>query len=148
MGSGVQAGSSAWRKRIIGCGNQSTFRKDSRLLISATSTEPNPPLIAVYGPTGIGKTACAVHVGQLVGGEVVNADSRYLYRRLNIGVAKPTEAERGGVPHHLIDVFEPHEQITLATVQAIAYEVIAQIHQRANVPIVVGGTPLYMISIV
>jgi tRNA dimethylallyltransferase len=80
--------------------------------------------------------------------EVVNADSRYLYRRLNIGVEKPTEAERGGVPHHLIDVFEPDQHITLATVQAMAYDVIAQIHQRANVPIVVGGTPLYMNSIV
>ena len=109
---------------------------------------PNLPLIAIYGPTGVGKTACAVHLGQLFGGEVVNADSRYLYRRLNIGVAKPTGVERGGVPHHLIDVFEPHEHITLATVQAMAYDVIAQIHQRAKVPIVVGGTPLYMNSIV
>lgn len=107
-----------------------------------------PPLIAIYGPTGAGKTACAVHLGQRFSGEVVNADSRYLYRRLQIGVAKPDETERGGVPHHLIDVFEPDEQITVASVQALAYDAIAHIHQRARAPIVVGGTPLYMNAIV
>jgi tRNA dimethylallyltransferase len=106
-----------------------------------------PPVIAIYGPTGVGKTACAVHLGQRFEGEVVNADSRYLYRRLNIGVAKPTVAERGGVRHHLIDVFDPDEHITLATVQAMAYDAIRLIQQHANVPIVVGGTPLYMNAI-
>src|ERR687898_2008777 len=102
------------------------------------STPPSPPVIAIYGPTGVGKTACAVRLGQLFDGEIVNADSRYLYRRLNIGVAKPTVAERGGVPHHLIDVFDPDEQISLATVQAMARDAICLIQQRAKVPIVVG----------
>ena len=105
------------------------------------------PVVAIYGPTGVGKTLLGVHLGQKYNGEVVNADSRYLYRRLNIGVAKPSLAARGGVPHHLIDISDPNEQVTLSTVQAMAYDVIDQVHQRARLPIVVGGTPLYMNAI-
>jgi tRNA dimethylallyltransferase len=106
-----------------------------------------PPLIAVFGPTGVGKTACAIDLALEFNGEVVNADSRYLYRHLEIGVAKPTLAERRGIPHHLIDVFDPAEHVTLAQVQRLAYCAIDEIHSRGRVPILVGGTPLYMNSI-
>src|SRR5687768_2931240 len=106
-----------------------------------------PPLIAVFGPTGVGKTACAIDLALEFTGEVVNADSRYLYRHLEIGVAKPTLAERRGIPHHLIDVFDPAEHVTVAQVQRLAYAAINEIHSRGRVPILVGGTPLYMNSI-
>jgi tRNA dimethylallyltransferase len=105
------------------------------------------PLIAVFGPTGVGKTACAIDLALEFTGEVVNADSRYLYRHLEIGVAKPTLAERRGIPHHLIDVFDPAEHVTVAQVQRLAYAAINEIHSRGRVPILVGGTPLYMNSI-
>ena len=105
------------------------------------------PLIAIFGPTGAGKTTCSIDLALQFGGEVVNADSRYLYRRLEIGVAKPTLAERRGVPHHLIDVFDPDEFITIALVQKLALKAIADIHHRGRLPILVGGTPLYMNAI-
>ena len=79
---------------------------------------------------------------------MVNADSRYLYRHLEIGVAKPTHEERRGVRHHLIDVFDPTEFITIAQVQQLAYAAIDDIAGRGKLPILVGGTPLYMNAIV
>ena len=79
---------------------------------------------------------------------MVNADSRYLYRHLTIGVAKPTLEERRGVRHHLIDVFEPADFITIAQVQQLTYAAIENIIQRGKLPILVGGTPLYMNAIV
>jgi tRNA dimethylallyltransferase len=105
------------------------------------------PVIAIFGPTGAGKTACAIDLALRFGGEVVNADSRYLYRRLAIGVAKPTLAERRGVPHYLIDLFDPDEFITIAQVQKLALAAITDIHERSRLPILVGGTPLYMNAI-
>jgi len=108
----------------------------------------NPPVIALYGPTGTGKTACAVELASSFGGEVVNADSRYLYRHLNIGVAKPTLEERRGVSHHLIDIFEPQDVITIAQVQQLAYAAMNDITARGALAILAGGTPLYMNAIV
>jgi tRNA dimethylallyltransferase len=105
-------------------------------------------VIAIFGPTGVGKTACAVDIALALTGEVVNADSRYLYRHLNIGVAKPTHEERRGVRHHLIDVFEPYEFITIAQVQQLAYVALRDIADRGKLAILAGGTPLYMNAIV
>jgi tRNA dimethylallyltransferase len=107
----------------------------------------HPPLVAIFGPTGAGKTSCAIDLALSYNGEVVNADSRYLYRRLNIGVAKPTRAERRGVPHHLLDIFDPAEFITIAQVQRLAYSAFNDIHHRRRLPILVGGTPMYMNAI-
>ena len=107
-----------------------------------------PFVIAIFGPTGVGKTAAGIDLALRYNGEVVNADSRYLYRHLEIGVAKPTHEERRGVRHHLIDVFDPTDFITIAQVQQMAYAAIDDILQRENLPIIVGGTPLYMNAIV
>jgi tRNA dimethylallyltransferase len=107
-----------------------------------------PFVIAIFGPTGVGKTAAAIDLALRYNGEVVNADSRYLYRHLEIGVAKPTHEERRGVRHHLIDVFDPIEFITIAQVQQLAYAAIDEIAASDNLPIVIGGTPLYMNAIV
>ena len=112
--------------------------------------EPNPPanLVVVVGPTAVGKTALAVALAREFGGEVVNADSRYLYRGFDIGVAKPTPAERAGVPHHLIDIIEPTADMSLARYQELAYDAIADIAGRGNLPILGGGTPLYVNAVV
>ena len=111
--------------------------------------DQNHPLaIAIFGPTGVGKTDLGVDLAIKFNGEVVNADSRYLYRHLDIGVAKPTLEERRGVRHHLIDVFEPHDFITVAQVQNLAYAAMSDIAGEGKLPILVGGTPLYMNAIV
>jgi len=106
------------------------------------------PLVAIIGPTGVGKTAAAVSLARRFGGEVVNADSRYLYRDLDVGVAKPTAAERGGIPHHLIDILGPTETMTLARYQDLALAAISDILARGAVPFLVGGTPLYVKAVV
>ncbi len=106
------------------------------------------PLIAIIGPTGVGKTAAAVALAGRFGGEVVNADSRYLYRGLDIGVTKPTPAERGGIPHHLIDILDPAETMTLARYQDLALAAIGDVLARGSVPFLVGGTPLYVNAVV
>lgn len=107
-------------------------------------SENRPPLIVITGATATGKTAASLKLAQHVGGEIVSADSRQVYRGLDIGTAKPTPAERQLVPHHLIDIIEPDEPFSLATYQVLALEAIASIHARRSVPLLVGGTPLYV----
>ncbi|HEU4792145.1 MAG TPA: tRNA (adenosine(37)-N6)-dimethylallyltransferase MiaA [Nitrolancea sp.] len=100
--------------------------------------------MAVVGPTAVGKTAAAIRLARDLAGEVVSADSRYLYRGLDIGTAKPSEEEMAGVPHHLIDVVEPTQDYSLAIYQADAYRTIDRILDRGRLPILAGGTPLYV----
>ena len=107
-----------------------------------------PPLVVVAGPTAVGKTALGVELALHFNGEVVSADSRYLYRGLDVGVAKPSVGERRGVPHHLIDVVPPDGVMSLATFQDLATAAIADIHQRGRLPLLVGGTPLYLNAVV
>jgi tRNA dimethylallyltransferase len=107
-----------------------------------------PPLLVVVGPTAVGKTALAVDLARRFGGEVVNADSRYLYRGFEIGVAKPSPAERAAVPHHLIDVLPPDGDVSLARYQDLGMAAIAAVHARGKLPILVGGTPLYVNAVV
>jgi tRNA dimethylallyltransferase len=106
------------------------------------------PLVVVAGPTAVGKTGLGISLAERFDGEVVNADSRYLFRHLDIGVAKPSIEERRGVPHHLIDVLAPDETMTLARYQDLAMAAIAGIHGRGKLPILVGGTPLYVNAVV
>ena len=101
-------------------------------------------LLAVVGPTGVGKSAFALHVSKELGGEIVNADSRQVYRRLDVGTAKPTLAERASVPHHLFDVVDPHETYSLARFLTQATAVIADIHSRGKLPVLAGGTGQYV----
>ena len=108
------------------------------------TTEQHPGLIAIVGQTATGKSALAVRLAQSLDGEVVTADSRQVYRGMDIGTDKPSEQERGGVPHHMIDLVDPDVSYTLALYQARAYEVINDIISRGRLPILAGGTPLYL----
>jgi tRNA dimethylallyltransferase len=116
--------------------------------VSDEAAPDAPKLVVIAGPTAVGKTYAGIELALRFGGEVVNADSRYLYRGMDIGVAKPDMAERRGVPHHLIDVVDPDQEMSLATYQALAYQAIAEVVARGNVPLLVGGTPLYVNAVV
>jgi tRNA dimethylallyltransferase len=106
------------------------------------------PLICVVGPTASGKSALGLALAEALGGEIVGADSRQLYRGLTIGTAKPTPAERARVPHHLLDVLEPGEPCSAGRYASMAAEAIAAIRARGKVPVVVGGTGLYVRALV
>jgi tRNA dimethylallyltransferase len=105
-------------------------------------------LVCVVGPTGVGKSAFALELAEAVGGEIVGADARQVYRGLDIGTAKPTAAERARVPHHLLDLVEPGEPFTAGTFVRLAEAALADIRARGRVPIVVGGTGLYVRALV
>ncbi len=107
-----------------------------------------PPVIVLLGPTAVGKTAISLGLCEQFRGEVVGADSRQIYRGMAIGTAMPTPAEQRRVPHHLIAICDPDEPFSLAQYQQRAYAAIDAIHQRGNIPFLVGGTPLYIRGVV
>jgi len=106
-----------------------------------------PPLIAVVGPTGVGKTRVAISLCQEVGGEIISADSRQIFKYMDIGTDKPTAEDRRLVRHHLINVVAPDEEFTLAQYQERAYQAIGDVLSRDMVPFLVGGTGLYVRSV-
>lgn len=101
-------------------------------------------MIAIVGPTASGKSALAMRVAERLGGEIVSADSRQVYRRMDIGTAKPTIGERARVPHHLIDVADPGERYDVLRYQRDGRAALASIRSRGHVTLVVGGTGLYV----
>jgi tRNA dimethylallyltransferase len=103
-----------------------------------------PPLLVIVGPTGVGKTAVAVRLGQRLPMEIVSADSRQVYRDMDIGTGKPTPAERAAVSHHLLDLIRPDERYHAARFRREALEAITSIQSRGKLPVVVGGTGLYV----
>ena len=105
-------------------------------------------LVAVVGPTATGKSALAVELAERVGGEIVNADSMQLYRGMDVGTAKPTAAERRGVPHHLLDVWDVTERASVADYQRLARDAAAAIAARGRVPVLVGGSGLYVRAVI
>ena len=105
-------------------------------------------VIVIAGPTATGKTALSVALSKELGGEVVSADSVQIYKGLNIGSAKPTKEEMQGVPHHMMDILEPDDSFSVANFCARAKEVISEIQSRGKVPVVTGGTGLYISSLV
>ena len=106
------------------------------------------PLIVILGPTASGKTAYAIRLARLIGGEVICADSRTVYRGTDIGTAKPTEPERAGVPHWGLDLIEPDQRYSLYDFQRYATAKAAEIRQRQHVPLLVGGSGLYINSVI
>lgn len=106
------------------------------------------PLVAIVGPTAVGKTALAIELAQRLGGGIVNADSRQVYRQMNIGTAKPTPEEQAAAPHHLIDIINPDEPFSLAVYQELALDAIAMISGGGRLPLLVGGTGQYVTAVV
>jgi tRNA dimethylallyltransferase len=102
------------------------------------------PVIAVVGPTAAGKSALSLALARSLGGEVVNADSMQLYRGMDIGTAKLTLAEREGVPHHVLDIWEVSEPASVAVYQRLARAAIDDVLARGRVPLLVGGSGLYV----
>ena len=107
-----------------------------------------PDLIVICGPTASGKTALAVALAQALNGEVVSADSMQVYRRMDIGTAKPTAEEMAGIPHHMIDVADPEENYSVARYVQEAVPAVDGILARGKLPIVAGGTGLYIDNLV
>jgi tRNA dimethylallyltransferase len=105
-------------------------------------------LIVVLGPTASGKTELAIKLAKKFNGEIVNADSRQVYKGMDIGTAKPTKKEMKGVPHHLLDVVSPKRKFTVAQYRKLALKAIEKIQKRGKIPFLVGGTWFYIRAIV
>ena len=106
-----------------------------------------PRVVAVGGPTATGKTALSVALAKEFGGEIINADSMQVYKNLNVGTAKPTAEERQGIPHHLLDFLTPEMPYSVADFTAAAAPLITQLNAQNRLPLVVGGTGLYISSL-
>ncbi len=106
------------------------------------------PLLVIGGPTASGKTALAVELALKLDGEIVSADSMQIYKYMDIGSAKPDESEKKGVPHHMMDIAEPTVNFSLGDYLELARKVIDDIHVRGKLPIIAGGTGLYIDSVV
>jgi tRNA dimethylallyltransferase len=104
-------------------------------------------LVSIVGPTAVGKSAFALRLAQAFDGEIVSADSRQVYRYMDIGTAKPSPEERALIPHHLIDVVDPDEDFSLALYQEMAYQAIEDIQRRGKLAILAGGSGLYVWAI-
>ncbi len=110
--------------------------------------DPAIKYLALVGPTASGKTALAVDLAEQLGGEIICADSRTVYAGLDIGTAKPTAAEQARVPHHLLDVVSPQETYSAQTFKVAAEAAMADIAARGRIPLLVGGTGLYVYAVV
>ncbi len=104
----------------------------------------DPLLVVILGPTAAGKTSLSLTLAEHFHGEIVNCDSVAMYREFEIGTAKPTSAERARAPHHLLDFIDPSGYVTAGEYARMAREALAEIRQRQNLPIIVGGTGLYL----
>lgn len=104
-------------------------------------------LLVICGATATGKTALAVECAKRLGGEIISCDALLVYRGLNIGTAKPTFEERGGIVHHMIDVVEPNENFSVSDFERAAFPLVEEISARGNVPILCGGTGFYVKSL-
>lgn len=105
-------------------------------------------LIAIVGPTGVGKSRLALRLAHKFNGEIVSADSRQIYRYMDIGTAKPDRQELSSVPHHLIDIINPDESFSLAQYQQLASKAIDTIYQHQGLPLLIGGSGQYLWSVV
>lgn len=106
------------------------------------------PLVVITGPTASGKSAFAMEVAKKYNGELICADSRTVFKGLDIGTAKPTRADRTEVPHHLLDIVYPDQPFSAAQFKQLALQVIKEVTQRGKLPIMVGGTGLYIDSVI
>ncbi|WP_276351447.1 tRNA (adenosine(37)-N6)-dimethylallyltransferase MiaA [Cohnella caldifontis] len=114
---------------------------------TSAARDDRPPLLALVGPTAVGKTAVSLRIAEALDAEIISGDSMQVYRRMDIGTAKLPLAEREGIPHHLIDILEPEEPFSVSMFQSLCAEKIREIHERGKLPFLVGGTGLYVESV-
>ena len=107
-----------------------------------------PPVVAIVGPTAIGKTSLSLHLAAEFQGEIISGDSRQVYRKMDIGTAKPTKSELSQIPHHLIDIIDPDDEYNLAIFLRNARVAIDDVISRHKLPVVVGGTGQYLEGLV
>ena len=105
-------------------------------------------LIAIVGPTGVGKSALGLSIAQRFHGEIINSDSRQIYRHMDIGTAKPSETDISTVPHHLFDIISPDQPYSLAHYQKSALGTISRVQERTKIPVLVGGSGQYVWSVI
>lgn len=105
-------------------------------------------LLIIAGPTAVGKTDISIKLAEKLNGEIISADSMQIYKYMDIGSAKITKDEMKGIPHHLIDVVEPHEEFNVSSFKALAEKSIKDIWNRGKLPIIAGGTGLYINSLI
>lgn len=117
-------------------------------LVSNSQLLTSPPLVVIVGETASGKSALGMEIAQEFNGEIIAADSRTVYRGMDVGTAKPTKDDQKRVPHHLIDVVAPNEQFTAGDFKRLANEAIQDIRSRGKLPVMVGGTGLYVDSVI
>lgn len=103
-------------------------------------------IVIITGPTAVGKTNCSIKIAKRVNGEIISADSMQIYKKMDIGTAKVTEQEKEGIPHHMIDIVEPSEIFSVANYKKMSDELISDILRRQRLPLIVGGTGLYINS--
>lgn len=120
-------------------------------MLSQTSTDQHssspadlPPLLVLLGPTAVGKTEIAIQLAERLDGEVISVDSRLFYRGMDIGTAKPGREELRRIPHHLVDIVNPDQTLSLAVFQSLARQAIQQVRKQGHLPILVGGTGQYL----
>lgn len=123
------------------------LRKNSNGYYKNMNTEKKKPLIILTGPTAVGKTALSVKLAKVINGSIISADSMQVYRGMDIGSAKVTKEEMGGIKHYLIDVLEPDEEFHVVRFQQMAKEAMAEIYQEGKIPILTGGTGFYIQSV-
>ena len=104
--------------------------------------------LVILGPTGSGKTGVSIEIAKTIGGEIISADSRAIYKSMDTGTAKPTKEEMGGIPHYGLDLVEPGERFTVADWKKYAETRIREIKNRKKIPIIVGGTGLYIDALI
>ena len=126
---------------------ESTFAVENISGLPAVANRVKLPLVVIVGPTASGKTELAIRIAKKFNGEVISADSRAIYRGLDIGTAKPTPEDQQGVPHWGVDIVDPGDRFTVADFKAYAQQKIDEIRLRGHLPIMAGGTGLYIDSV-
>lgn len=122
--------------------------KEIELFLCESGQQSRPPLIVILGSTASGKTALSLEVAKRFQGEIVSADSRQIYKYMNIGTEKISEEKMQGIPHHLLDIIPPDQEFSVADYKRLALKIIQEILRRKKVPILCGGTGLYLNAII
>ena len=127
---------------------QSRLSNDDFARRASEPRTKNTPVVIILGPTGSGKTSVSIELAKVLNGEIISADSRAIYKGMDIGTAKPTREEQQSIPHYGLDLVKPGERFTVADWKAYAEDKIREIKSRGKVPIIVGGTGLYIDALI